>query len=127
MYVTFEGDEQVYLKYNELSRRGERASSRDAANPVLVGLANEDGYPHHGAMVFVDNQLDPRTGTIRARAAFENKDGCLTPGLFARVQAARPTARITPCWSTTARSAPTRARSSCYVVDADNKVAVPRR
>jgi RND family efflux transporter MFP subunit len=86
MYVTFEGDEQIYLKYNELSRRGERASSRDAANPVLMGLANESGYPHRGSMVFVDNQVDPRTGTIRARAAFENKDGYLTPGLFARVK-----------------------------------------
>jgi RND family efflux transporter MFP subunit len=86
MYVTFEGDEQIYLKYNELSRRGERSSSRDAANPVLMGLANEDGYPHRGAMVFVDNQVDPRTGTIRARAAFENKDGYFTPGLFARVK-----------------------------------------
>jgi RND family efflux transporter MFP subunit len=84
--VTFEGDEQIYLKYNELSRRGERASSRDEANPVLMGLANEDGYPHRGAMVFVDNQVDPRTGTIRARASFENKDGFLTPGLFARVK-----------------------------------------
>jgi len=86
MYVTFEGDEQIYLKYNELSRRGERSSSRDVANPVLMGLANEDGYPHSGAMVFVDNQVDPRTGTIRARASFENKDGYLTPGLFARVK-----------------------------------------
>ena len=86
MYVTFEGDEQIYLKYNELSRRGERSSSRDAANPVLMGLANENGYPHHGAMVFVDNQVDTRTGTIRARASFENKDGYLTPGLFARVK-----------------------------------------
>jgi RND family efflux transporter MFP subunit len=86
MYVTFEGDEQIYLKYNELSRRGERTSSRDAANPVLMGLANEDGYPHSGAMVFVDNQVDPRTGTIRARASFENKDGYLTPGLFARIK-----------------------------------------
>ena len=86
MYVTFEGDEQIYLKYNELSRRGERSSSRDAANPVLMGLANESGYPHSGSMVFVDNQVDPRTGTIRARAAFENKNGYLTPGLFARVK-----------------------------------------
>ena len=86
MYVTFEGDEQVYLKYAELSRRGERSSSRDAANPVLMGLANETDYPHRGSMVFVDNQVDPRTGTIRARASFENKDGYLTPGLFARVK-----------------------------------------
>lgn len=37
-------------------------------------------------MVFVDNQLDPHTGTIRARALLDNADGSLTPGLFARVQ-----------------------------------------
>lgn len=86
IYVTFEGDEQVYLKYNELARRGVRSSSREVANPVQVGLANEDGYPHKGSMVFVDNQVDPRTGTIRARATIDNKDGFFTPGLFARVK-----------------------------------------
>ena len=86
IYVTFEGDEQVYLKYNELARRGVRSSSREVANPVQMGLANEDGYPHNGSMVFVDNQVDPRTGTIRARATFDNKDGFFTPGLFARVK-----------------------------------------
>jgi RND family efflux transporter MFP subunit len=86
IYVTFEGDEQIYLKYTALAQRGERQSSRDVANPVLMGLANEDDYPRRGLMVFVDNQVDPRTGTIRARASFENKDGFLTPGLFARVK-----------------------------------------
>jgi len=86
IYVSFDGDEQVYLKYTELARRGERQSSRDAANPVQMGLANEDGYPHTGTMVFVDNRIDPRTGTIRARASFSNKDGYFTPGLFARVK-----------------------------------------
>jgi RND family efflux transporter MFP subunit len=86
IYVTFEGDEQIYLKYTALAQRGERQSSRDAANPVLMGLANEDDYPRRGSMVFVDNQVDPRTGTIRARASFDNKDGFLTPGLFARVK-----------------------------------------
>jgi RND family efflux transporter MFP subunit len=86
IYVTFEGDEQVYLKYTDLAQRGERGSSRDTANPVLMALANEDGYPHKGSMVFVDNQVDPRTGTIRARASFDNKDAALTPGLFARVK-----------------------------------------
>jgi multidrug efflux system membrane fusion protein len=86
IYVTFDGDEQVYLKYLELARSGERPSSRDARNPVQMGLANENGYPHRGEMVFLDNQVDPRTGTIRARASFENKDGFLTPGLFARVR-----------------------------------------
>ena len=53
-----------------------------------VGLANEEGFPHSGTMDFVDNQLNPQTGTIRARAILENKDGLFTPGLFARVQLA---------------------------------------
>src|SRR4029450_5430542 len=64
----------------------ERPSSRDAANPVRVGLASEDGFPHDGHMDFVDHQLNVRTGTIRARAILDNKQGLFTPGLFARVQ-----------------------------------------
>jgi multidrug efflux system membrane fusion protein len=86
VYVEFVGDEQTYLRYQTLSRTGERESSRDARNPVRMGLANEEGYPHSGHMVFVDNELDSGTGTIRARAIFDNKDHSLTPGLFARLQ-----------------------------------------
>jgi RND family efflux transporter MFP subunit len=86
IYVYFEGDENAYLHYNELARQGQRPSSRDAKNPVRVGLANEQGFPHEGYMDFVDNQLDARTGTIRARAVLENKQGQFTPGMFARIQ-----------------------------------------
>jgi RND family efflux transporter MFP subunit len=86
IYVSFEGDEQAYLKYSDMARRGERQSSRDSRNPVKMGLANEDDYPHDGYMTFVDNQVNPRTGTIRGRAVFDNKDGYLTPGLFARIK-----------------------------------------
>ena len=86
MYVEFEGDERIYLKYTEMSQRGIRPSSRDIANPVFLGLANEEGFPHEGRMAFVDNQLDPQTGTIRARAVFSNQDGLFTPGLFARLK-----------------------------------------
>lgn len=86
IYVSFEGDEQTYLRYGDLARTGERDSSRDTANPVRVGLANEEGYPHQGEMVMVDNALNPTTGTIRARAKLDNADGRFTPGLFARVQ-----------------------------------------
>lgn len=86
IYVTFEGDEQVYLKYQAMSQNGQRQSSRDARNPVQVGLANETGYPHKGEMVFVDNQLNAGTGTIRAKAELKNSDGIFTPGLFARVR-----------------------------------------
>ncbi|MBS0373693.1 MAG: efflux RND transporter periplasmic adaptor subunit [Proteobacteria bacterium] len=86
VYVAFEGNERAYLRYQALAREGSRPSSRDARNPVRVGLASEAGYPHQGEMVFVDNQLDPSTGTIRARALLSNKDRVFTPGLFARVQ-----------------------------------------
>ena len=86
IYLYFEGDEATYLRYVALARAGERPSSRDAANPVHVGLANEQGFPHEGKMDFVDNQVNGQTGTIRARAVLENKDGLYIPGLFARVQ-----------------------------------------
>ena len=83
VHVYFEADEQTYLGYNELARRGERGESR---NPVRIGLANETGYPHSGTLDFTDNQVDSRTGTIRARAVVPNPDRVFTPGLFARVQ-----------------------------------------
>jgi multidrug efflux system membrane fusion protein len=87
IYVYFEGDEQTYLKYGQLARAGSRASSRDVRNPIYLGLMNEDGqFPHKGYVDFVDNQLNPQTGTIRARAVFSNKDRLFTPGLFARLR-----------------------------------------
>ena len=86
IYVEFEGDEQVYLKYNALARAGLRPSSRDSQNPVWVGLADEQETPHKGVMVFVDNELNPATGTIRARGRFDNHDRRFTPGMFARVK-----------------------------------------
>jgi len=86
IYLYFDGDEQAYLRYTKMARSGERQSSRDTANPVQVGLADEEGFPHAGTVDFVDNQLNPQTGTIRARAVLPNKDGQFTPGMFARVQ-----------------------------------------
>jgi multidrug efflux system membrane fusion protein len=87
IYAYFEGDEQTYLKYTSLARSGARPSSRDVRNPIYMGLANENGeFPHKGYVDFVDNRLDPETGTIRARAVFSNKDRLFTPGLFARMK-----------------------------------------
>ncbi|WP_386068569.1 efflux RND transporter periplasmic adaptor subunit [Tahibacter sp. UC22_41] len=86
VYVSFEGDENTYLRYQGLERAGELPSAREAGNPVRMGLADEEGFPHTGSMNFIDNELDAGTGTIRARAVFSNKDGRFTPGLFARVQ-----------------------------------------
>jgi RND family efflux transporter MFP subunit len=122
IYVTFEGDEQVYLKYNELARRGDRQSSRDVPNPVLMELANESGFPHRGAVTFVDNQVDPRTGTIRARASFDNKDGYLTPGLFARVKLLGHNSYKAVLVDDRAIGTD-QSQKFVFVVDADNKVS----
>jgi multidrug efflux system membrane fusion protein len=85
IYVEFAGDERMYLNYQRNSRGGS-AESRRALGTVRVGLADETDYPRTGELVFVDNALDPATGTIRARARLSNKDRRLTPGLFARVE-----------------------------------------
>jgi RND family efflux transporter MFP subunit len=122
IYVAFEGDEQVYLKYTEMARRGDRPSSRDSANPVLMALANEQGYPHRGEMTFVDNQVDSRTGTIRARASFDNKDGFLTPGLFARVKLLGHDSRRAVLVDDRAIGTD-QSQKFVYVVDGENKVA----
>jgi multidrug efflux system membrane fusion protein len=79
IYASFDGDEETYLRVGARAREG-------APVAVRVGLANEEGFPHQGKLEFVDNQLDARTGSVRMRATFDNKDGALVPGLFARVQ-----------------------------------------
>ena len=89
IYVSFEVDEAAYLKYIGKSRGG--------ALPVAVGLADEAGFPHEGRLEFVDNRVDPQSGTVRMRAVLDNKSGRFTPGLFARVEignAAQPRAAV---------------------------------
>jgi multidrug efflux system membrane fusion protein len=51
-----------------------------------MALADEQAFPHSGALQFLDNQLDASTGTINGRAVFRNPDGRLTPGLFVRLR-----------------------------------------
>ena len=85
MYVYFDSDEQTYLRYAGQAKSA-GSNWRTARLPVYLGLANEEGYPQQGRLDFVDNQVDPNTGTIRTRAVFSNKARALTPGLFARVK-----------------------------------------
>ncbi|VFR40135.1 RND efflux system, membrane fusion protein CmeA [plant metagenome] len=86
VHVHFDSDERTYLRYAHMARKGERPDERREGVPVNVGLVGEDGYPHAGRVDFVDNRVDPATGTIRARATLANPDGLLTPGLYARVR-----------------------------------------
>src|SRR5262245_23224144 len=78
IYASFEADEGTYLKYIEKGRGG--------ALSISVGLSDEDGFPHTGRLEFIDNRVDPTSGTVRMRAVLENKSGRFTPGLFARVR-----------------------------------------
>ncbi len=86
IHFVFDGSEADFLRYLRLAAAGARPSSRDVENPVSVRLVDEDDYMHHGRMDFVDNVLNTKTGTIRGRAIFDNKDGLLTPGIFGRLR-----------------------------------------
>src|SRR4051812_29211440 len=86
IHFSFDGSEADFIRYLRLAASGIRQSSRDAANPVAVRLADEIEFKHQGRMDFVDNVVNAKTGTIRGRAVFENKDGLLTPGFFGRMR-----------------------------------------
>jgi RND family efflux transporter MFP subunit len=82
VYAYFDVDEQTYLQH----LRTGAATDGSASSVVHVGLVNEEGHPHAARLDFVDNQVDPEHGTIRARAVLDNADGLYTPGLFVRVR-----------------------------------------
>ena len=82
----FDIDQASGLRYLRLAESGGRPSSREVANPVQLALADEAGFPHRGRVVFVDNEADAGTGTIRLRARFDNPRDLFFPGGFARVR-----------------------------------------
>jgi RND family efflux transporter MFP subunit len=122
IWFNFEGAETFLLKYQRADISGTRRSSRTTPNPIDIQLADESGYPHRGHMVFVDNAVDPHSGTIRAKAEFSNPDHFLTPGMFGR-------ARLLASGAYRAMLIPDesiitdQARRLVYVVDAGGKVA----
>ncbi|MEZ0603409.1 efflux RND transporter periplasmic adaptor subunit [Paraburkholderia sp. IW21] len=79
IYASFDADEQTYLQYLSRAKDGRKV-------PVELGLADESGYSRSGTIESVDNRLDTSSGTIRVRARFDNQDGALIPGLYARVK-----------------------------------------
>ena len=86
IYFYFDISEADFLKYKRLFEQGKRPSSRETANPIEVGLQGDTGFPIKGLMNFVDNRIDTATGSLRERATFENPNGMLLPGLFARAR-----------------------------------------
>jgi RND family efflux transporter MFP subunit len=125
MYCYVDVDENSVLKYQKLRSEGKLASIYKGKVPCYMGLADETGFPHEGYIDFVDNHIDPSTGTQRVRGVLENKDGMLIPGLFARL-------RVPGSGQYKAMLIPDTAvgndqdQRSVLVVDKDNKVE-PRR
>ncbi|MPY91056.1 MAG: efflux RND transporter periplasmic adaptor subunit [Luteitalea sp.] len=90
MYAYFDADEQVFLRYvNQAKERNGGNGNTDVTRlPIQMALANDTGFPREGRMDFLDNQVNPETGTIQGRAVFHNPNRDLTPGLFVRLRLA---------------------------------------
>jgi multidrug efflux system membrane fusion protein len=92
IYAKVDADENAVLKYVKLSEQGKRVSARTAKIPAYVELGNETDFPHEGYVDFVDNRLDPSTGTVRARVVLKNwNPNLITPGFFVRTRVAGAT------------------------------------
>jgi multidrug efflux system membrane fusion protein len=91
MYVYFELDEPTLLQVRKAIDEGKIQRSPEGHHPLSMGLQSEDGFPHAGTVNFVNNQVNPATGSISVRGVFANpplKGGgrLLSPGMFSRVR-----------------------------------------
>lgn len=122
MYAWFSVDERTLLRLRRMVDAGKLpASPEEAKMTILMGLADEEGFPHTGVMNFVDNRLDSGTGTLVMRAQIPNPRGILSPGLFVRVRV--PLGEPHPVLLIPEEAIGTdQGRKFVYIVDAENKV-----
>jgi membrane fusion protein, multidrug efflux system len=91
IYVYFDMDERTLLNIYRAINGGKLKEPAAASSAVAMGLIGEEGYPHVGKIDFIDNQVDPKTGTIVVRGTFPNPRpasgvALMLPGLFARIR-----------------------------------------
>jgi RND family efflux transporter MFP subunit len=88
MHVYFDVDELTVLKYKKLAPDEPKKPQKAPPSkiPVLMALADEEGFPHRGHIDFIDNQLNRNTGTIQVRAVFDDPQNELVSGAFVRVR-----------------------------------------
>lgn len=117
----FDANEQSLMKYIRLRSSRTELENKDRKSPVMLALIDETGFPHKGHLDFVDNKVDRSTGSIRARAIFNNKEGILTPGMFAklRIPGSLPYEAILIPESAVGTD---QASQFVYVVDESNKI-----
>jgi RND family efflux transporter MFP subunit len=86
IYAYFDIDERTLLRLRRMVRQTQSIFVRKQDVPVMLGLSDEEGFPHVGKIDFSDNRLDPMTGTLRVRGVFDNPQHLLSPGLFVRIR-----------------------------------------
>jgi multidrug efflux system membrane fusion protein len=88
IYASFDADEKTVTG----ALKGLSGGARPAVEriPVQMGTSATSDTPYTGQLQLIDNQVDPRSGTVRVRAVFDNKDGSLMPGQFARIRMGQP-------------------------------------
>jgi len=91
IYASFDADERTVAHALQGLKNG-GASARQSIEriPVQMGTADSSDTPFTGRLQLIDNQVDPRSGTVRVRALFDNADGALMPGQFARIRMGQP-------------------------------------
>ena len=131
MYVFFDMDEPTLLRTRKAINEGRiKVPEKGTRLPVLMGLQGEDGFPHQGTINFVNNQVNPTTGSILVRGVFPNalpKRGhrLLSPGMFVRVRL--PIGQPYPALLVIDRAIGSdQGQKYVYVLDADNKAASRR-
>jgi len=123
IYASFDADEQVVARALSELPGGAALRGKLQSIPVEMGTAsNDDETPWKGALQLVDNQVNAKSGTVRVRAVFDNPDGTLMPGQFARVRLGH--ARNAPALLINERAVGTdQSKKFVMVVGADNKAA----
>ncbi|WP_250463792.1 efflux RND transporter periplasmic adaptor subunit [Microbulbifer litoralis] len=115
MHVYFDADEQSALDSQQIL-------DAESATAVRIGLAGDSGFPYRGTLDFIDNRLDPGTGTLQYRAELANPEGAFRPGQFVRVQL--PVAKLEQALLVNRKAVLTdQDRRYVFVVDANNTAA----
>lgn len=124
IYAYFEIDERTLLRIRRYAQEARDSQGADEV-PVAMGLSDEEGFPHEGTINFLDNRLDPTTGTLQVRGVFKNPNRVLAPGMFVRVRL--PIGEPYQALMVAEESLGTdQGQKFVYVVDAENKAQYRR-
>lgn len=96
IYASFNADEEIVLQALATLPAGQDARTQVERIPVQMNTALAGGETYQGRLQLIDNAVDARSGTVRVRAVFDNADGSLFPGQFARLRMgqAKPEAAV---------------------------------